>query len=325
MCKRVIFFHNRLLPSRSEAHRPEVSGLKKIGLFTPTDLTVSLDVSQIVTIHYLKYSKDFAFTGERHDFWEMVYVDKGETGVLAEGEGLDLREGEAIFHKPGEYHNIWAKNQFANVMILTFVCHSPDMAFFENKLAVINGHEREILASILSVAKLCLKEPLDNVHQTGMQLLETRPFACEQVIKNYVELLLISLIQNQTDTSRQDRASESAKRQGENTIVESVRQILAGNLYTEITLNDILGQVCFSKSYLTRLFRAHTGESIMEHYRNIKIEEARRLISERELSFSEIADKLSFSSIHYFSYMFKKKTNMTPSEYRRSVQSRAIL
>lgn len=299
--------------------------MEMIGIFTPTKLTVSIDISKIITIHYMKYSKDFAFSGEKHDFWEVVYVDKGEIGVLAESHGLDLHEGEAIFHKPNEYHNIWAKNQFANVAVLTFVSPSPAMSFFENKIIIFGEEERSLLAKILEAGRSCFKGPLDDVYQTKLVRAEDSPFACEQVIKNYIELLLISLIQNHTDFSRKSRASINAKRQGESTIVESIQQILAENLYGGISLDDILQKVCFSKSYLTRLFRDHTGNSIMGYYIDLKIGEAQRLISERELSFSEIADKLGFGSVHYFSYLFKKKTRMTPSEYRRSVQSRAVL
>ena len=37
-----------------------------------------LNISKIYTVHYFDYSKDYAFPGESHDFWEIVYVDKGE-------------------------------------------------------------------------------------------------------------------------------------------------------------------------------------------------------------------------------------------------------
>jgi AraC-like DNA-binding protein len=299
--------------------------MKTIGTFTPTALDVSLDIRQIVTLHYMKYSRDFMFTGEKHDFWEAVYVDKGEIGVLAESNGIDLYEGEAIFHKPNEYHNIWAKNQYANVAILTFVCHSPAMSFFENKILRFGDGERELLAKILSLGQSCFAGALDMVDQTKLEVAKTMPFAGLQSIKNYLELLLISLVQNQTGFSQQNRFSLSAKREGENTIVGSIRQMLNDNVYGSVTLENIVQQMCFSKTYLTSLFRKHTGSSVMEYYTDLKIAEAQKLISERELSVSAIADRLSFGSVHYFCRLFKKKTRMTPLEYRNSVQSRAVL
>ena len=84
-------------------------------------------------IHNARYS----YTGEKHDFWELVYVDKGELEVAADYEGYKLKEGDIIFHKPNEFHNLWANGISApNVLVISFVCHSPMMSFFENKIMI---------------------------------------------------------------------------------------------------------------------------------------------------------------------------------------------
>ena len=46
-------------------------------LFQPTPLDEVLRIDAIYTLHYFEYTRDYLFTGERHDFWEMAYVDKG--------------------------------------------------------------------------------------------------------------------------------------------------------------------------------------------------------------------------------------------------------
>ena len=299
--------------------------IEKIGVFTTTSLETKIDIQKIVTLHYFKYTKDFKFSGEKHDFWEIAYVDKGEVGVAADNSGFDLRQGEAIFHKPNEYHNIWAKNQYANIIIISFVCHSPAMSFFENKIIKLNNIHQALLANIISAGEACFSDPLDDVYQTKLNIISQPPFGSAQVIKNYIELLLIRLIQDNTDFSRKERVSRSATMQNETRIVEAVEQFLADNIYTSITFSDVLQNVCFSKSYLTKLFRRHTGMSVMEYYLNLKISESQKLISERELSFTEVAEKLKFSSIHYFSRIFKNKIGMTPSEYEKSVKSKAVL
>jgi len=299
--------------------------IEKIGVFTTTSLETKIDIQKIVTLHYFKYTKDFKFSGEKHDFWEIAYVDKGEVGVAADNSGFDLRQGEAIFHKPNEYHNIWAKNQYANIIIISFVCHSPAMSFFENKIIKLNNIHQALLANIISAGEACFSDPLDDVYQTKLNINPQAPFGSAQIIKNYIELLLIRLIQDNTDFSRKERVSRSATMQNETRIVEAVEQFLADNIYTSITFSDVLQNVCFSKSYLTKLFRRHTGMSVMEYYLNLKISESQKLISERELSFTEVAEKLKFSSIHYFSRIFKNKIGMTPSEYEKSVKSKAVL
>jgi YesN/AraC family two-component response regulator len=199
------------------------------------------------------------------------------------------------------------------------------MSFFENKIMSLNEEQRGLLAKILEAGKACLRDPLDDVYQTKINLNEPLPFAGGQVIKNYIELLLISLIQCNEVVSTRSRATTSAKHGYENNIVDSIKRLLQDSVYESISIDYVLEKISFSKSYLTRLFRDYAGCSIMEYYISLKIAEAQKMISEGEFSFSQIAEMLGFGSIHYFSYMFKKKTHMTPSEYRKSVQSRAVL
>ena len=62
----------------------------------------------------------------------------------------------------------------------------------------------------------------------------------------------------------------------------------------------------------------------MQHFQRMKIDRAKLLIREKRLNFSEISEKLHFSSIHYFSRRFKAISGMTPSEYAQSVKSISI-
>ena len=77
----------------------------------------------------------------------------------------------------------------------------------------------------------------------------------------------------------------------------------------------------FSKSYLKKLFKNATGYSIMDYYTHLKIERAKILIKSGEMSVSEIAELLGYSSIHYFSRVFKKKTGLSPTEYKSTLTS----
>ena len=61
-----------------------------------------ITVRKIYTIHYFEYMKNFEFSGETHDFWELQCVYKGEIKVLDH----ILKAGQVIFHKPNEFHNV---------------------------------------------------------------------------------------------------------------------------------------------------------------------------------------------------------------------------
>ena len=49
--------------------------------YVPTELVCPLRIQQVVSVHYFEYSSNYAFVGEQHDFWEFLYVDKGEVSV----------------------------------------------------------------------------------------------------------------------------------------------------------------------------------------------------------------------------------------------------
>ena len=85
-------------------------------------------------------------------------------------------------------------------------------------------------------------------------------------------------------------------------------------------------QVCrFSAQSATNLktiFKAATGMGVMEYYRMLKIEYAKRLLREGSGNITQIADRLGYASVHYFSRHFKQATGMTPSEYTQSIQAK---
>ena len=99
-------------------------------IYVKTELQSILNISKIVTIHYYEFDKNFIFEGESHDFWEMVYVDRGQVKIRRDNEEQILSQGEIIFHKPDEFHSIRAYNSAPNFFVVSFVCNSPAMRYF---------------------------------------------------------------------------------------------------------------------------------------------------------------------------------------------------
>lgn len=114
-------------------------------------------------VHYFEYSSRYVFEGERHPFWEFLYVDKGEVLVTAGKETRRLRRGDLIFHQPDEFHTVAADGVCApNLAVTSFVCASPSMSFFENKVLRVGEVERELLSRILREARGAFSTPLDD-------------------------------------------------------------------------------------------------------------------------------------------------------------------
>ena len=61
-----------------------------------TKLDDVLKIDGIYTVHYCEYARDFAFRGESHDFWELVYADKRSLIITAGDKQLKLDRGQKI-------------------------------------------------------------------------------------------------------------------------------------------------------------------------------------------------------------------------------------
>ena len=92
-------------------------------------------VREIYTVHYFEYTGTCSFPGEQHDFWELLYVDKGEIQVRAGERTCRLRRGRLIFHAPGEFHAFSAVGTAPDLVVVSFRCDSPEMACFRGLTA----------------------------------------------------------------------------------------------------------------------------------------------------------------------------------------------
>ena len=290
--------------------------------FKPTVLNIDINISIVVTIHYFEHAKDYVFHGESHDFWEFVYVDRGKVEVMAGTQGYELGQGEIIFHKPKEYHNLWANGEIApNLVIVTFICKSPSMDFFKNKILTIGSAEKDLLAGIISEAKKVFSSDLGDPDMEGLERRGRDSFGSEQLIKIYLEQLLIKMIRNNTAIKTKARLSSVAKERSDSNAVEKTAAYLRSHVQSALTFSDVLGHSNMSATSLKTMFKEKTGLSVMEYYRQLKIEKAKELIREEDLNITEVANKLGYKTIHHFSKQFKDIAGMSPSEYARSVKA----
>ena len=125
--------------------------------YVKTQLQNVINVSKIVTVHYFEFDKNFVFKGESHDFWEMVYVDKGSVQIGRDLENLSLSQGEIIFHRPNEFHSIKALGSAPNFFVVSFVCSSPLMIYLEKYHTVLNKTLHGFISSIIKEAENIVK------------------------------------------------------------------------------------------------------------------------------------------------------------------------
>ena len=87
------------------------------------------------------------------------------------------------------------------------------------------------------------------------------------------------------------------------------------------TLTGVAEAVALSPNHFSTIFSQECNTTFIEYLTNVRIENAKRLIRETEMKGYDIAYECGFSDPHYFSYIFKKNTGMSPREYRENLKA----
>ena len=145
----------------------------------------------------------------------------------------------------------------------------------------------------------------------GMALVRSAPREVLYKLKKKIELLLLGLYTRETDEPK------SMGHVNRRMYRERLIAFLKMNINKTLTLEDMARELSISVSRLKAISGDILGTSPIDYFITLKIEAAMRLISDGNLNFTEISDRLGFSSVHYFSKLFKKRLGITPSEFAK--------
>lgn len=289
-----------------------------------TKLQEDLKIDSIITLHYFEYMKDFIFQGEAHDFWEFLYVDNGTVSVRYDDTWMTLNTGDIIFHQPNEFHAIKSIGRNSpNLVVISFICHSPAMKHFIHKSYTLTNEERSLISHIISEGKKTFSTPMNIPSIEQVQIKDKTPFASQQLIILYLELFLITCIRNHQENTAPSFAAPKntpEKQTTKQSRLEEVIQFMEDHICEQLKLSDICSEFSISRSSLQSLFHSEKDCGVIDYFNQMKIQRAKDIIREGTMNFTEIAYYLSYSSLPYFSRQFKAALGMSPSEYSSSVK-----
>lgn len=99
-------------------------------------------------------------------------------------------------------------------------------------------------------------------------------------------------------------------------IIHGAISFIKQNYQNKISLKDISEYVCISPSYLCRIFKQETGDSLNQYIASVRVENAKKLLDDTDNKVWEICEKTGYPNPKYFSQVFKKIVGMSPQEYR---------
>ncbi|HAE43153.1 MAG TPA: AraC family transcriptional regulator [Clostridiales bacterium] len=290
--------------------------------FLLTPMKKEINVSHFVTFHYFEYPHMFIFEGERHNFWELLYVDKGVVFSRTDTEHHQLQQGQIIFHKPGEFHSVECNGVISPcLVVISFVCTSPAMKFFENKVLPITSKTKSLMSFIISEAKKTYATDLSDPYYKRLDLDENCPLGSQQLIKNYFEAFLLELLRHNSQNEKNKTILSTSQINDRRIRFEMANAYLQEHLSENLTLSDVCDHCSMSKSLAQQIFKLETGNSVMQWYTRLRIEQAKQRIREGKGNMTTIANQLGYSSIHHFSKQFSKVSGKSPTEYAQSITS----
>jgi AraC-like DNA-binding protein len=284
-------------------------------------ITRDIVIDKLISCHYFELAKNYWHRGERHDFWELIYIDRGELSVSTDTCDYELKQGDLLVYEPNEFHRPSSNGKIAaNMYIVSFECSSPALSFFaENKRFHLGNEE-------IATVSLIMKEGWNTFGPNPVAGKLSRqtdsPFSSEQLFVLYLEMLLLQLIRKSEVLKEKKQRASIMKERQEVELIDKVTAYMKDNLIGNLTLAHLCETFSVGRTHLSVLFKAKYDCGVLEYWNRLKVDKAKEHIRQNSYNLTEISELLGYNSLHYFSRQFKKTTGMTPSEYAKVLRER---
>lgn len=255
--------------------------------------------------------------------YELLYVKEGMVTIQTEDAVYSGRAGDLFILAPGQRHSLQV---IAQAPLVQPHIHF-DLLYRENReqipisfknLDELTEEERTFLHP--NILNRFLSPFPTRFHPHMPRLIEVMLFELIQAVSNPVphnEIRVIGLfyrLWNQvlTELSYSFENNIHSKRDS----VEKIKLYIEQNVSRPLTMMELSDLTHFSKNYITTMYLKEYSITPMQYHAMLRVEKAKSLIRNTNLSISEAADMLGFSSVQAFSRTFKSVDGNNPSFYK---------
>lgn len=278
----------------------EFKSIKLDNPFNYSNISSSLDISEIYTKFYQEKGTNYNFSGEKHSYWELTYVDKGELLTTIDGVSYHLKQGDLIFYAPMQFHTQSTFEKISSsYLTINFKMNFNHADLLCNKIFSLKRD------SYFIVTRLIEELSNNNLYSDDLSL-------C------YLKELIIQMLR--LDNSHfHSKPTTHMQQTYENELLNDILLYIDNNIYEKISVSTLCEHFCISTSMLHSLFRKNMNNTAKNYINELKLSKSKELIRNSTHTLSEISEMLGFSSIHYFSKKFKSYFNISPTEYSKSI------
>jgi len=241
------------------------------------------------------------FPVHTHKYYEIHYIYKGRGVMTAPDARYSIKPHRLIIIPPGEEHSVRIEEPMGFHIIRI---HNPwgEKGFIDNLCDQCRRQEGFLLtpARMFEMKRLMVLAKMET------------PQAQKTVWHGVMGLLSQLLIPEDLKT----------RSNTDDTMIQ-VLHFMDQNLNTRITLEALAARVNLTPSRLSHLFKERTGRSPIDYFLRLKVDAACYMLESSDYINKEMADHLGFSDEYHFSKVFKKKTGISPREYRNKIRREA--
>ncbi len=243
-----------------------------------------------------------------HDTYEIYLQTQGERYLFLDGVCYLLRPGDFYLVKPFEMHYGQSlTSEFYERYVLNF----PD----EKLLLLLTPYEQQLLMESLETGVYHLGEKnfteMLHIFRSLHSCCNQEGFLSEKLKYSYV-LQLLLLIKG-LGSNRKNQTSHWA----ENPEIMSAIHYINTHYKESLNLDQVIQHIHMSKYHFCRLFKKAVGATFVEYLNGIRMAKVQQLLTETDLSLTEIAAQTGYASGVHMTRVFRSFYQMTPSEFRK--------
>lgn len=251
---------------------------------------------QLRYITYSRYDNEWLSVVHSHSILEMLYIISGDGQIVIGSEQRDIRENQFVIIPPHLMHTeISSKDrplEYLCLGISNITVLSADESF--DPVADL-GNSRDDVFSLIR-----------NIYRE----MQRKQGGYEMMARSCFYRLMVLLIRNRV--LEMGVSEEKLIRSN----IADAKEYIDIHYAEQFSLDTLASVANLSKYHLIREFSSAVGSSPMEYLLSKRVTEAKNLLAGTELSISDIAESVGFSSGSYFSQRFRLVTGMTPMEFR---------
>lgn len=260
-----------------------------------------------------------------HDYLQIWYVSKGEFTHTFHGQKYRMVQGNIFVLPPYSIHRVeMTPGKELEVLGCEFMPafineqldgrpaepHTFDLSFI--KTFVTSEESVPLKITLTGKSDLAAKELLTEM----LSEYEGRGPYFDMMLKANLLKLLTILTREHADQSKQSTTRGDSNQYRE-PILESV-QYIHDHYDQPLWLEELCARTMMSRTNFCRRFKEVTGRTFSQYLANYRIRMAMRLLTEPELSVTDVCFKVGFNELPYFCRCFKKYTGTTPAYYKKN-------